>query len=448
MFKILLVAPPFYRLMRSHYNGLDLGLSYIASFLKSNGHEAIIYNADFYDDDHYLDQLKLFANFDHFKVALNNLNHPIWKEVRHAITNIKPDFIGIQIYTGTFLSAQNVAAIAKDINPSTKIIAGGTHPTLDPIGTIKTGFYDYIIRGEGEYPVLELLNNIPLEGIKNLTFKGKNGEIISNPERGVIEDLDSMPFPQRDGFYCGDKKIDKGAIITSRGCPFQCTYCASPKIWNRKVRYRNIDSVFEELEIIVKDLGVSLVRFQDDTFTLKKERTMQLMEKMLSRNLNIKWLCDTRIDRLDKEMLQMMKRSGCVRLKTGIESGSDKILKKVHKGINVKKIKEVVKMIKESDISLTTYFMIGFPGETDDDIKKTIKLAGEIESDYHSLSVVAPYYGTQVYSDLEKEGFDFDKPHWEYFYHQSKEMIINSNISKHLVDEFFNINEKCKGKRI
>ena len=144
----------------------------------------------------------------------------------------------------------------------------------------------------------------------------------------------------------------------------------------------------------------------------------------------------------------MMKRSGCIRLKTGIESGSDKILKRVQKGINVKKIKEVVKMIKESDISLTTYFMIGFPGETDDDIKKTIKLADEIRSDYNSLSVVAPYYGTQVYSDLEKEGFDFDKPHWEYFYHQSKEMIINSNISKHLVDEFFNINEKCKGKRI
>ena len=206
MSKILLIAPPFYRLMRSHYNGLDLGLSYVASFLKKNGHEAIIYNADFYDDDHYLDQLKLFANFDHFKITLNNLNHPIWREVRHTIAKIKPDFIGIQIYTGTFLSAQNVAKIVKDINPDIKIIVGGTHPTLDPVGTINVGLYDYVVRGEGEYPVLEIVNNVPKENIKNLTFKGKNNEIINNPERGVIADLDAMPFPQRDGFFCGDKK--------------------------------------------------------------------------------------------------------------------------------------------------------------------------------------------------------------------------------------------------
>jgi anaerobic magnesium-protoporphyrin IX monomethyl ester cyclase len=448
MAKVLLIAPPFYRLMRSHYNGLDLGLSYIASYLKQNGHEAIIYNADFYDDDHYLDQRRLFANFDHFKTALDNLDHPIWREVRFAIGDIAPDFIGIQVYTGTFMSAKNVATIAREVDPVIKIIAGGTHPTLDPIGTIESGIYDYVVRGEGERVMLDIVNNVDPRKIKSLTFKDSDGKIVNNDHNGFIQDLDSLPFPMRDGFYPAKGDVDIGAIITARGCPFECTYCASPSIWERKVRYRSVDNVLAELEYMVKARGVKLVRFQDDTFTLNKARTMEILDKIMTKGLDIEWLCDTRIDVLDKEMLKMMKRSGCVRLKTGVESGSDKILKKIRKGISVDQVKETVKLIKDLGISLTTYFMIGFPGETNEDIEKTISLAEEIKSDYNSLSIVAPYYGTQVYKDLEESGFDFDKPHWEYFYHQSKEMILTKDISPDLVERFFDLNEKGKEGRI
>ncbi len=448
MAKVLLISPPFYRLMRSHYNGLDLGLSYIASFLRRGGHEVVIYNADFYDDDHYLDQRRLFANFDHFKIALDNLEHPIWREVRFAIGDIAPDFIGIQVYTGTFISAGNVAAIAREVDPVVKIIAGGTHPTLDPAGTIKSGVYDYVVRGEGEQVMLDIANNADPRGIKSLTFIDSDGKVVNNDHNGFIEDLDSLPFPMRDGFYPAKGKVDVGAVITSRGCPFECTYCASPRIWERKVRYRSVDNVLAELEYMVKARGVELVRFQDDTFTLNKARTMEILDKMMTKGLNVKWLCDTRIDVLDAEMLRMMKRSGCVRLKTGVESGSDKILKKIKKGISVDQVKKTVKLIKNTGIPLTAYFMIGFPGETDEDIRKTIGLADEINADYNSLSIVAPYFGTQVYKDLIDSGFDFTKPHWEYFYHQSKEMILNANISKHLIDEFFSLNEKSREGRI
>jgi len=448
MAKVLLIAPPFYRLMKSHYNGLDLGLCYISSFLNRNGHEATVYNADFYDDDHYLDQIKLFANFDCFKTTLDDPDHPIWREVRHAIKAAAPDFIGIQVYTGTFRSAQNVAVIAKEVDPEIKIIAGGTHATLDPVGTIGSGAYDYVVKGEGEYPVLDIVNNVDLYSIKGLTFRSWSGEIVQNENNGFIRDLDTLPFPQRDNFHCDGGKMDVSAIITSRGCPFQCTYCASPRIWDRTVRYRSVENVMGELEYMVKHKGISLVRFQDDTFTLNKTRTMSILEQMMSRGLNVEWLCDTRIDALDKEMLKMMKKSGCIRLKAGIESGSDKVLKRIKKGISVEQIRESVKLIKEAGISLTTYFMIGFPGETDEDIKKTIRLAEEIDSDYYSLSIVAPYYGTQVHRDLEESGFDFDKPHWEYFYHQSREMILNADISEHLIEQFFSLNEKGRKGRI
>jgi radical SAM superfamily enzyme YgiQ (UPF0313 family) len=296
--------------------------------------------------------------------------------------------------------------------------------------------------------MLDIVNNVDPRKIKSLTFKDSDGKIVNNDHNGFIQDLDSLPFPMRDGFYPAKGDVDIGAIITARGCPFECTYCASPSIWERKVRYRSVDNVLAELEYMVKARGVKLVRFQDDTFTLNKARTMEILDKIMTKGLDIEWLCDTRIDVLDKEMLKMMKRSGCVRLKTGVESGSDKILKKIRKGISVDQVKETVKLIKDLGISLTTYFMIGFPGETNEDIEKTISLAEEIKSDYNSLSIVAPYYGTQVYKDLEESGFDFDKPHWEYFYHQSKEMILTKDISPDLVERFFDLNEKGKEGRI
>ncbi len=204
MAKVLLISPPFYRLMGSHYNGIHLGLDYIATLLNHNDHKAIIYNADFYDSLSYPDQKKLLENHDDYKKVLNDLNDPIWKEISYTIKDINPDFIGIQMYTGTFKSAQIVAAIAKELNPEIKIIVGGTHPTIDPMGTIKFDSYDYVVREEGEYTVLDIVNGADPHRIKGITFKNRDGEIFSNEDRGFIEDLDSLSFPERDNLYTGN----------------------------------------------------------------------------------------------------------------------------------------------------------------------------------------------------------------------------------------------------
>jgi len=448
MSKILLISPPFYRLMGSHFNGIHLGLSYIAALLNEYGHSVSIYNADFYDSDTYLDQRKLFENFDTYKKVLNDLSHSIWKEVGEVIKQADPDYVGIQMYTGTFKSAQNVALIAKSLNAGIKIIVGGTHPTLDPIGTIKFKYYDYVVRGEGEYTLLDIVNGVNDYQIRGLTFKNKYGEIVNNADRSFIDDLDLLPFPTRDKFFIGNGKMDVGAIITSRGCPFECAYCTSPEIWKRKTRYRSVGNVLEELEYMVRYHNVLLVRFQDDTFTLNKNRTIEVCEGVLKKGLNIQWVCDTRVDRLDKQMLKLMKKAGCIRIKIGVESGSNEILKRVTKGITIEQIRDAVSLIKEIDIPLTIYLMIGFPGETDEDVKKTIEFAEEINADYNSLSIIAPYYGTAMYKKLSTEGFNIEKPHWEYFFHQSKEMIMNTNISPNLVERFFSLNEKSKGERV
>lgn len=446
--KILLISPPFYRLMGSHHDGIHLGLCYIASVLDKAGYEVKIYNADFFDSDRFLDQKGLFENYENYKSILNHLDHPIWQEAKENIKQFNPGIVGIQMYTGAYKSSKNIATISKEINPEIVIVAGGTHPTIEPEGTLKDGPYDYLIRGEGEYSFLDLIKGKRKEKILGLSFKAKNGEIIHNPDRGFIEDIDTIPFPSRDLFLNGSEKIDRSAIITSRGCPFQCTYCVSPKIWRLKVRYRSIENVLKELEYIYRKYNLHLIRFQDDTFTLNKNRVKAICTGILERGLKFEWVCDTRVDRLDREILALMKKAGCIRVKIGVESGSDEILSKVNKGFNKSQIKKAVSAIKAVGIPLTVYLMVGFHSETNKQVKETINFAKEIGADYYSLSIVSPYYGTQMYQELEENGYKFNKSHWEYFYHQSNDMILNTKIDPVLIEEFFALNDFGKSGRI
>lgn len=448
MKRVLLVSPPFYRLLGSHYNGIHLGLCYIASVLDGAGYDVKIYNADFVDSDKFLDQRGLFENSENYKSILNNFSHPIWQEVKKNIEQFNPAIIGIQMYTGAYKSANNVAIVSKEINPEIVIVAGGTHPTIEPEGTLKDGAYDYLIRGEGEYSFLELIKGRKAEEILGLSFKAKNGEFIHNPDRDFIKDIDSIPFPNRDLFLNGSEKIDRSAIITSRGCPFKCTYCVSPKLWRLKVRYRSVENVLKELEYIYNKYKLPLIRFQDDTFTLKKNRVKEICTGILKRSLKFEWVCDTRVDRLDREMLALMKKAGCIRVKIGVESGSDEILAEVNKGFTKAQIRKAVSAIKTVGIPMTVYLMIGFPGETNEHVKETIDFAKEIEAEYYSLSIVSPYFGTQMYHELEENGYKFNKSHWEYFYHQSKDMILNTKIDPLLIEEFFVLNDFGKSGRV
>src|SRR4030043_1024499 len=247
----LLISPPFYRLMKSHFNGLNLGLAYTAAVLAKEGFNVRIYNADYVDDSNYLTQEQLFQNYENYKAILNDEKAGIWQEVKKKIMDFNPDFIGISMYTGAYKSARVIANIVKKINPEIKIVVGGPHSTLDPEGTIKNKEFDYVIRSEGEFPFLELVEGKQLDSIKGLSYK-KEGKIIHNPAREFIQDLDSLPFPARNLFLEKRENLDLGYVMTGRGCPFNCAFCASPKIWQRKVRFRSVDNVMAELEELVE----------------------------------------------------------------------------------------------------------------------------------------------------------------------------------------------------
>ena len=445
--KILLIAPPFYRLMGSHYNGLHLGICYIAAFLKQHGHEVKVYNTDYSGTTEYSNQRQLFENNPLYKATLNDLSHPIWEEIRGKIFDFAPDFIGITMMTANYKAARNIADSIKAIDDNIKIVVGGAHPTLDPRGTSAVEVFDYVIRGEGEFAFLELVNEQKEDQIKGLSFM-KNHTPIHNDNRPFIQNLDILPFPSRDSFLNDIEYLDFGHVITGRGCPFTCSYCASPQLWRSTVRYRSVSNVLAELQYLQTNYNSSLIHFEDDTFTLNKRRAKEICQEIINRQLGIKWVSETRADYLDKELVALMKEAGCVRIKIGAESGSDRILNEVQKRVTTEKIRRAVRLTHDQGLPLTVHLMAGFPGETDEDLRQTIDFAKELNADYYSLSVLAPYYGTEIWDELEKSGRKQDREHWEYFYHQSQDMILNNDLDPKLLSEFFALNEWGRGGRV
>ncbi len=448
MKRVLLVAPPFYRLMGSHYNGIHLGVAYIAAVLRERGHYVKIYNADYQDNLNYANQRQLFENFSTYKATLNDLSHPIWNEVRDSIASFAPDILGITMLTANYKAAQNIAKISKALDPGLKIVVGGVHPTLDPEGILAQEEFDYVIRGEGEFSFLELVEGREDREIEGLSWK-KDGKAIHNESRPFIDNLDILPFPCRDSFLNNTNYLETGYIITGRGCPFSCSYCASPQIWQRIVRFRSISNIIEELRYLKERFNPPLIHFVDDTFNLNKQRTKEICQHIINTGLKLNWVCEARVDNLDKELASLMVKAGCIRVKLGVESGSDRILKMVNKGFTTETIRQGVAIIKECQLPLTIYLIVGFPGETNEDLHQTIELAKELDADYYSLSVLAPYYGTQIWKELEESGKKMDKEHWEYFYHQSPDMIVNNALDPAIVDKFLALNEsEGKGKRV
>ena len=446
--KVLLINPPFYRLMNSHFNGLSLGLSYIAAVLAENRYEVKIYNADYKNSENYADQREIFDGYDNYKKTLSNLNHPLWLEVKENIERYTPDIVGITMLTGTYKSAENVGKIAKELNNDIEVVVGGTHPTVLPNETIKNDYFDYVVRGEGEYTFLDLVKGTRIIDIPGLTYLNERGEIVHNHDREFIEDLDSHPFPSRDLYLNDARYMDYGYLMTGRGCPFECTFCASKKIWQGRVRFRSPENVVEEVKQVHNKYGTKLFYFVDDTFTLNKKRAQKICKLLIEENLDISWICDTRVDTIDEELLRLMKESGCARVKIGVESGSERILKMVRKKITKKQIREAVSQIKKEGIDLTIYLMIGFPTETKAEMQETLDFARELDPTYYSLSILAPYPGTEIYDALIRSEIKLPKEHWEYFFHQSKDMILTDDIDMALVDECLLLNEKNSKVRI
>ena len=439
---VLLLNTPFYRLMGSHYNGLSLGILYIAAVLRDGGHQVAVLNADYENRNDYLDQAGIFKGYGMYREIHATPDHYIWDETVKEILDRDPDYLGITMYTANYKAARIIAGKVKSVNPDIKIVAGGVHPTLATMETLSSKEFDFAVVGEGEYVMLSLVNGESVAGIPDLGYRDRSGNIVINPPGDEVINLDDVPFPARELIISPSSATDFGQLITGRGCPFSCTFCASPAMWKRKtVRFRSVDNVMGELCLITERYPHNVIYFEDDTFAMRKNMAIDLCNRIIGSGMDIEWKCDTRADCVTEDLVALMKNAGCACIKMGVESGSERILKSINKQVTREIIRNASRIIKNQGVSLTVYLMAGFPGETDDDLRETIKFARELDADYFSLSIVAPYFGTQIHDEYIKSGFFLDKEHWEYFYHQSREMIMNDRLSQTVVDEFLSLND-------
>jgi len=471
MAKVLLVNPPFYRLLGSHYNANSLGIAYIASYLNKRSHDAWLYNADYVSDKNYGNLKKIFQNFTNYQNYFKDPDNALWNEVKDKILSFKPEWVGYTSYTANISAIKIISEKVRAADSHIKQVVGGVHATLDKnlLNTLTS--IDFSIQREGEEAFTALVENKDPKTIPGVISRGKD-KLINTGIAPVIQDIDNLPFPEKEKFWgipkSERKSVDVSYICTIRGCPYKCTYCASPFHWDRKTtRLRSPESVIEEMKNLKEkywqgtnyDYSASanisdkeslkiedntLVYFVDDVFTVNKKRVKKLLRMMIDQKLGMRWKCEARADHLDDEICELMAEAGCERVKIGFESGSNRILSQVKKLETREEMLKGAAMLKKARVPFSAYFMAGFPGETDSDVRETIDFAKKVEADYYSLSVLAPYYGTELYDQLIANGHELDQQPWEYFFHQSPKPMVNDKISKKVLEEYLALNELNK----
>ena len=445
--KVLLIDPPWFSLQGMPSPSLSLGLLYLGSYLEKFGHNCIIFSGEIGFTKRITYQ-KVVINED----CLTNLDkNPVWinvvKKLACLLEEFNPDIVGITMPTAKYDVSIELIKFIKKKNKNLKIAVGGPHPSILPEDTLKIEGVDFVIRGEGEETLLELVNllekNKSLSQIKGLSYKN-NSKIIHNSCRPYIKNLDELPFPNWNLVYSSDKISAKSffnSIISSRGCPYQCIFCASKKIWGLNVRYRSPENIFEEIKERKGRYEVNLFHFNDDSFTTKKENVMKLCDMILKNNLKIEWTCDTRVNLVDYDLLKKMKQAGCTQINLGIECGNEKMLRYIKKGITIKQVIEAFKIANKVGISTLAYFMMGFPDETKEDIYDTIALMKKIRPSHPCWSIATPYPGTELYEICQKEGLIKKGINWSTFHHHSKKMGFSKHINK---EDFIKLAEKIE----
>ncbi len=397
--KLLLVAPP------SGYKNTipkpPLGLAYIAAYLeKKSAHETKI--VDMYSHgtsiDSLLNEIKVFS----------------------------PEIVGFSAVTPQINIVGDIAkAIKESIGEDICLVVGGPHSSTVPERTLAENPYlDIAVFGEGEETMLELSNTLDRNGslssVAGIAYRS-NGTTKLNQARPLIRNIDEIPFPAWHKLDMGtylnfNYLFNKKAfpIITSRGCTGKCTFCDAQGVWSGRLRMRSAGNIVDEMSALKSTYGVNHIVIVDDNFTINKQRAELVCNEMEKRDLKITWECNGRVDRVNKEMLDMMKRAGCIYIAYGIESGSQEILDYTIKKITLEQIRTAVKLTKESGMRVGGFFMMGFPPETEEHIKKTVAFIKELDLDWVSeLSMLVPYPGTEIYNDMKREGLlireDWDK---------------------------------------
>lgn len=354
----------------------------------------------------------------------------------------KPDIVISSTSTQTYTSDLNFLQKIKEITQA-KIIVFGVHATMFAEDILANSRVDIIVRNEPEETLKELIPALEkdqdLRTIKGITFKTPNGQTVVNEQRVYLEDLDSLPFPAWDLVDLSLYKLPlygrKYIIInTLRGCPFRCSFCSTQVYYGHKSRIRSVPSLLEEIKFNIDNYGIRDVFFWGDTFTLKRDQITGLCKGIIKNKLDIHWVANSRVDTVDKEMLDLMKKAGIWLLSVGIESGDDKILKRCRKNTTVEKITTAVALIQSSGIKIAGHIIFGLPGETEATAQKTLNLIKTLKLDFVALYSAAPFPGSPLYKEALQQGW-IEGKNWADF-NQSNFIMDLPTISKKKLQKF------------
>jgi len=383
--KIVLVTPPLLQGIGHHPLFPPLGLAYMAAVLDQNGFEVKIIDAP-------------VLQFSHEKLQAE-------------IAAFQPDIVGISSMTPTIESAFKAARLAKEACPDAKIIMGGPHATFsgkEILATEKS--VDLIVHGEGEETLLELAKQPSLQklaDVKGIMFR-KGNEIIRTAPRPFIQNLDALPRPAYkfvpiEKYWIAGQKLL--SVITSRGCPYQCTFCVASQMFGAQFRARSPKNVLDELEWLRDEYGAEGVAFQDDTLTFDKHRATQICDGMIERKINLRWGCGTRADVVTKELLTKMGKAHCDEIMFGIESGCPQMRAILKRGVTNEQCDNAIKWAKEAGMFVTVSVILGYPGETRETLQETLDFVRRAEPDDVWLCHATPYPGTALRELVEKNGW-------------------------------------------
>lgn len=419
--RFLFINPPYERLKGFAVQSVPLGLLYVATVLTENGYEAKVYDADTSFTHRFLrySNVNRARSHVHYLDGLQDANHEVWHELIRIIEQEDPDIVGVSIMTPTYGSSQKVISITRQQQPSCTILVGGPHVTICGKEIMTNKDIDFAFSGEAEESIVSFAKAFETDkdfaNTRGIIFR-QGDAVVDNGISDRIDDLDALPIPNRDLLiFCERYDPDKLAgMIASRGCPYKCQFCASGPLWGRKVRLRSPRNVLKEIDDLVRKYSITAFNFWDDTFTTSKRSVTRFCEGLVQRygEKRFRWMCLTNIRTLDEDVLRALKRAGCWRIDIGVESGSDRILEEIEKGITTDQVRRIAKLIKDNGFSLHTFFMIGIPYETEEDVRRTIEFMQELRPDSVNLCTFTPYPGTRLYDyviehDLLERDLDY-----------------------------------------
>ncbi|UCC57632.1 MAG: cobalamin-dependent protein [Candidatus Bathyarchaeum sp.] len=419
--KTSLVNPPPLKGVYRHQPYLPIGLAYLAAVLEENGHEVTVIDCPALEIDH--------------------------EGLKARLASIEPDLVGITSMTPTIQSALLSAHVAKEAFPDAMVVLGGPHATfMDEQVLIEELAVDIVVRSEGEETLLELAQNVSnpkdLGRIEGITFRN-NGQTVRTPNRPFIQNLDELPYPAYKYFSLEKYRLFGRRmlpIITSRGCPSQCSFCTTARMFGKGFRARSPKNVVDELEWLRDVHGADAFTFYDDTFTLDRKRALKICEEIRNREIGLPWDCQTRVTTVSKEILLKMREANCQQVFFGVESGCQKILDAVKKGTTVQQNEKAIRLAKDVGLFVAVSVIIGYPGETKDMLQETIDLIRKAEPDDVYICVATPYPGTELRSLVEEMGWEMSND-WG-LYDTTTPVFANPNLSaeevKKLRTSFYN----------